>query len=107
VFEARDKYFERLQILVLPCLPPRCESLDEPLELTVDVESEHRLALQLLAPSGEVIARGTSGEPLSFEAKPGEEGRPLEYRLEVLPSPDFEPGREYGFTAGVRPGDRP
>jgi len=106
-FEARDKYFERLQIVVLPCLPPKCESIDGPLKLTVGVESEYKLELQVLDPRGEVVARGVSGEPLSFEARPGEDGRPLEYRLDVLPSPEFEPGNEYGFTAGLRPGDDP
>ena len=61
----------------------------------------YRLELQLLDTRGEVVARGVSGEPLSFTATIGEDGRALQYRLEILPSPEFEPGNEYPFTAGV------
>ena len=68
---------------------------------TIQVDSEYRLELQLLDPRGEVVARGVSGEPLSFAATIGEDGRALQYRLEILPSAEFEPGNEYPFTAGV------
>ena len=99
-FAARDKYFERFQILVDPCLY-KCGPFGGFLKSTIQVESEYRLELQLLDPRGEVIARGVSGEPLSFAATIGEDGRALQYRLEILPSAEFEPGNEYPFTAGV------
>jgi Zn-dependent metalloprotease len=107
VFEARDKYFERFQILVDPWCYPECGPPGGPWKSTIHVDAgEYRLELVLLDPRGEPVARGVSGEPLTFEATIGEDGQPLQYRLEILPSPEFEPGNEYPFTAGItRPDD--
>jgi Zn-dependent metalloprotease len=99
-FVARDQYFERLQILVDPCIP-ECGPPGGLVKATIDVKSDHQLELRLLDAGGEVIATGVSGEPLTFEATIGDDGRVPRYRLEILPSPEFEPGNEYPFTASM------
>jgi Zn-dependent metalloprotease len=102
VFRARDKYFERFQILVDPWCYPECGPPGGLWKSTIHVDAgEYRLELQLVDSRGELVARGVSGEPLEFEAKIGEDGRPPQYRLEILPSAEFEPGNEYPFTAGM------
>ena len=100
VFVARDDYFEPFQILVDPCFP-ECGPPGGFMRSTIHVESEYELELQLFDAGGEVVARGVSGEPLAFEFTIGEDGRAPQYRLEILPSREFEPGNEYPFTAGV------
>lgn len=99
-FAVRNGYFERFQILVDPCVP-KCGPPGGFLKSTIRVDAEYRLELQLLDSRGELVARGVSGEPLTFEATIGEDGRPQQYRLDILPSPDFEKGNEYSFTAGI------
>jgi Zn-dependent metalloprotease len=104
-FAARDGYFERFQILVDPCLP-ECGPPGGFLRSTIQVDAKYRLELRLLDPRGEVVARGVSGEPLTFEAKLGEDGRVQLYWLEILPSTEFEQGNEYPFTAVLSDLDR-
>lgn len=65
----------------------------------ITVDSELPVELELYDSRGELIATGTSGEPLQFEAGFDESGTGLDYRLDVLPSPKFEPGQQYPFTA--------
>jgi len=105
-FIEREKYFDRFQIVVLPCLE-KCGDFGGFLKTTLHVDSEFRLELRVLDPRGELVAEGISGEPLTFDALIGDDGLPGQYTLEVLPSPEFEVGREYPFTAGISdPGDR-
>ena len=54
------------------------------------VEGELLVELRLYDSTGELIATGSSGEPLEFEARFDESGTGLEYRLDVLPSPEFD-----------------
>lgn len=63
------------------------------------VDGELPVELRLYDARGELIATGTSGEPLEFEAMFDESGSGLEYRLETEPSPKFDPEREYPYTA--------
>jgi outer membrane protein assembly factor BamB len=94
-FVRRDEFFEPFQlglVVCRPCPPPE----SPPFNVTILVEGELPVELRLYDPRGELVAAGWSGEPLEFEAD-GE----LEYRLEVLPSPEFDPEREYPYTAHV------
>ena len=100
MFAARDGYFEPFRILVDPCFP-ECGPPGGFMRSTINVESEYELELRLFDAGGEAVARGVSGEPLAFEFTIGEDGRAPQYRLEILPSREFEPGNEYPFTAGV------
>jgi Zn-dependent metalloprotease len=105
-FKLRDKYFERFQIIVNPCIL-KCGPFGELLKSSIRVDSEYKLELRLLDARGEVVAHGLSSEPLDFETTIGENGLPPQFTLEILPSPEFEPGSEYGFTAGLLPGGGP
>ena len=99
-FIAPEKYFEPYQILVVPCLQ-RCGAPGDVVKTTLHVDSELPLELRVLDPRGEPVASGVSTESLTFEAAVGEDGLALHYRLEIVPSPEFEAGREYPFTAGI------
>ena len=69
------------------------------LKAQILVEGELPLELRLYDPRSELIATGASGEPLHFEADFDDAGSGLEYRLEVEPSPEFDPERTYPYTA--------
>ena len=103
-FVARQNHFERFQIIVFPCLS-KCGPPGGFHKTTIAVEAELPLELRVLDERGELVAEGISGRPLTFDAEIGEEGTGLQYRLEVLPSPEFEPGREYPFSARLEPDD--
>ena len=94
-FVRRDEHFERFQIDVLP---PRGS-----LKARILVEGELPLELRLYDPRGELIATGTSGEPLHFEAGFDDAGDGPGYRLDIEPSPEFDPKGTYPYTARLEP----
>ena len=65
------------------------------------IEGELPVELQLYDSTGELIATGPSGEPLEFEARFDESGTGLEYRLDVLRSPEFDLEGEHPYTADL------
>lgn len=91
--DARAEYFERFQIMVMPCLE-RCEP-GVPIEIRLEVDIP--LVTRLLDESGNVIAEGSNKEPLVFE--PSED---LEYRLEILPR-DLSITQEHPFELELIP----
>jgi outer membrane protein assembly factor BamB len=91
-FVRRDESFERFQLGVQACRP--CPDPEGTYRAGILIEGELPVELRLYDPRGELVATGWSGEPLEFEARGG-----LEYRLEVLPSPEFDPEGEYPYTA--------
>jgi outer membrane protein assembly factor BamB len=91
-FASRDEYFERYRLGVQACRP--CPEPGSTFRAQILVEGELPVELELYDAGGELVAAGRSGEPLEFEAVSG-----LDYRLEVLPSPEFDPEREYPYTA--------
>src|SRR5581483_10874343 len=98
-FKARLKHFEPYRIFVKPCLKcgPPGGFLDASIAVAVDAGLP--LELRLFDARGELIASGASGEPLRFEVGFAADGSAFDYRLEVMPSPDFELEREYPFDA--------
>jgi Zn-dependent metalloprotease len=105
-FSVRDKHFERFQIIVFPCLDT-CGPPGGLLGKTIHVDTELPVELRVLDGRGELVAEGLSDRPLHFNAEVGERGVGLQYRLEILPSPEFEAGWEYPFTARLGPDDPP
>jgi hypothetical protein len=96
-FARRDEHFERFRIGVLAC--KECGPPNGSLPARILVEGELPVELQLSDQKGELIATGTSGEPLEFELGFDEAGSAFEYRLEVEPSPELDPEREHGYDA--------
>jgi outer membrane protein assembly factor BamB len=100
-FRDRDGYFEPYALGVMfcrPCFPPWPPPGDR-FKAVITVDSELPLELELYDERGELIATGTSDKPLEVEVTIDDSGAAPDYRLDVLPSPKFEPGGEYPFTA--------